>query len=135
MSRNAFPQLEREYNEALNEREERAAERAQIAREERERAEAAVSQAQAAQAIAKAAAPVYANKPQAKPAPASAVPTLKLGTIAELLGFGLTADFLSTLGFEPTRVKSAALYHDHQFNDICAALVDHINSVCALQAA
>ena len=28
MSRNAFPQLEREYNEALNEREERAAERA-----------------------------------------------------------------------------------------------------------
>lgn len=28
MSRNAFPQLEREYNEALNEREERAAQRA-----------------------------------------------------------------------------------------------------------
>ena len=27
MSRNAFPQLEREYNEALNEREERATER------------------------------------------------------------------------------------------------------------
>jgi signal transduction histidine kinase len=111
------------------------AERAQIAQEERERAEAAVSKAQAAQAIAKAAAPVYANKPQAKPAPASAVPTLKLGTIAERLGFGLTADFLSTLGFEPTRVKSSVLYHEHQFNDICVALVDHINSVCALQAA
>ena len=67
--------------------------------------------------------------------PASASPTLKLGTIAERLGFGLTADFLSTLGFEPTRVKSAALYQESQFNDICIALVDHINSVCALQAA
>ena len=112
----------------------READRVQLARELNEQASAAVSQAQAAQAIAKAAAPV-AQAPAARPAPASAMPTLKLGTIAERLGFGLTADFLSTLGFEPTRVKSAALYHDHQFNDICAALVDHINSVCALQAA
>ena len=69
-------------------------------------------------------------------APTSSVPTLKLGTIAERLGFTLTADFIASLGFEPAmRVKSSCLYHDHQFNDICAALVDHINSVCALQAA
>ncbi|MFZ4540115.1 hypothetical protein, partial [Propionivibrio sp.] len=116
------------------------AERMRIASEERAKAEAA-----AAVTIAKAQPKMFmhGNLPvsleqfdktypiKQKPV----LPTLKLGTIAERLGFGLTADFLSTLGFEPARVKSAALYHESQFDDICKALVDHINSVCALQVA
>ena len=82
-------------------------------------------------------APVHVSIPSNRPAEVPMThPTLKLGAIAERLGFNLTADFISSLGFDPAmRVKSAVLYHECQFKDICAALVDHINSVCALQAA
>ncbi len=67
--------------------------------------------------------------------PAS-VPTLTLGMMSNRLGLQLTAAFIASLGFEPVaRVKASVLYHEHQFNDICQALIDHINSVCALQAA
>lgn len=66
----------------------------------------------------------------------AAPPDLKLGQIAERLGFALTADFLRTLGFEPAgRDRSAVLYHRSDFQRIGAALIDHINSVCELQAA
>jgi putative phage-type endonuclease len=68
----------------------------------------------------------YAPKP--KP---GAAPELKLGKIAERLGFTLTADFLTTLGFEPAGTAGAAkLYHEADFPRICAALIDHISSIC-----
>lgn len=71
-----------------------------------------------------------------KAAAANAAPTLRLGQIAERLGFSLTADFLRTLGFEPAaRDKAAQLYHEHDFTMICAALNRHISAVQAKQAA
>jgi hypothetical protein len=62
-------------------------------------------------------------------------PTLRLGQIADRLGFALTADFLRTLGFEPAaRDKAAQLYHESEFPRICAALISHISAVQAGQA-
>ncbi|MBT9493894.1 MAG: hypothetical protein IV107_16465 [Paucibacter sp.] len=58
-------------------------------------------------------------------------PTLTLGAMKDRLGFALTADFLADLGFEATPVKAARLYREGQFGDICAALVQHIESVRA----
>jgi len=63
-------------------------------------------------------------------------PALKLGQIADRLGFNLTAEFLRHLGFEPAATdKNAKLYHEHSFTFICAAIVDHIQKVQASQAA
>lgn len=54
-------------------------------------------------------------------------PSLRLGQIGERLGFPLTAAFLGTLGFEPAaRDKAAQLYHEHDFDNICRALIRHI---------
>ena len=96
---------------------------------------------QAAQAAAPVALPV-ANvvpliraAPAAQPAPATP-PTLKLGEIALRLGFALTGDFLKSLGFEPAaRDKSAILFHEAEFREICAVLVSHIEAVQAKRAA
>jgi len=56
--------------------------------------------------------------------------TIKLGQITERLGFNLTADFLTTLGFSPVATeKNAKLYREADFPAICAALVAHINGV------
>ena len=57
-------------------------------------------------------------------------PTMSLGEISTRLGFNVTSAFLASLGFEATTVRAAKLYHDDDFPRICAALVDHINSVC-----
>ena len=76
-----------------------------------------------------------ARAPAAAPVPATP-PSLKLGQIAERLGFTLTADFLKQLGFEPAATDRASkLYHERDFGFICKALVDHINTVQASQAA
>ena len=78
---------------------------------------------QAANVVQMRAAPV----PAAAPATA---PSLKLGSIAERLGFTLTADFLKSLGFEPAATDRASkLYHEADFPHICAALVRHIEGV------
>lgn len=70
-----------------------------------------------------------------RPAHASA-PTLKLGQIAERLGFSLTGEFLKNIGFEPAaRDKSALLFHEADFPLICMRLVSHIQHVQAKQAA
>lgn len=62
--------------------------------------------------------------------------TMRLGQISERLGFTITADFLSSLGFEPCATeKNAKFYKTRLFPRICAALVRHIQSVCELQAA
>lgn len=72
---------------------------------------------------------MFAPRPAAAPA---AAPTLRLGQIAERLGFTVTADFLKTLGFEAAgRDRAAVLYHEADFSHICAALVDHITLVQA----
>ncbi len=71
-----------------------------------------------------------------KPVTSSAPPSLRLGQIGERLGFALTADFLKNLGFEPAgKDKSAILFHESTFGEICAALVKHIAQVQAKQAA
>lgn len=63
-------------------------------------------------------------------------PELKLGQMAERLGFVLTASFLAELGFEPAATdKAAKLYHESDFPRICAALVMRINAACVLEAA
>lgn len=65
----------------------------------------------------------------AKPLPVTP-PELKLGQIADRLGFILTAAFLGELGFEPVATERASkLYHEHSFPLICAALVAHIEAV------
>lgn len=55
---------------------------------------------------------------------------IKLGDITSRLGFTLTADFLSSLGFEPVgQERAAKLYRDSDFPRICAALINHIQGV------
>lgn len=56
--------------------------------------------------------------------------TMRLGQICERLGFTITADFLSELGFEPcTTEKNAKLYKERMFPLICKTLVRHIQDV------
>lgn len=63
-------------------------------------------------------------------------PELRLGQMADRLGFSLTAAFLSELGFEPAATERASkLYHESDFPRICAALVARIHSACQLQSA
>ena len=74
----------------------------------------------------------------AAPAPAehTGTPTLKLGQIAERLGFTLTADFLKGLGFEPAATDRASkLYFEADFPLILTALVRHIEAVQSKAAA
>ena len=76
---------------------------------------------------------VQAMKPTEAPA---TPPTLRLGQMADRLGFTLTADFLKSLGFEHSATdKAAKLYHESEWPLICAALVKRINAACALEAA
>lgn len=120
---------------------------ARLAAEEAERQRAAAEQAKNAEPVVAAAAPAPAP---AAAAPATVVPlraatpaaapltapTLTLGKLCTRLGFQVTAAFLSQLGFEPAgRDRSAVLFHERQFAAICAAIVAHIESVQAQQAA
>ena len=67
--------------------------------------------------------------PMGTRAPVEVVPTLALGEIGKRLGFMVTGEFLRTLGFEPTKVKAASLYHESAFPAICDAIVNHIGQV------
>lgn len=70
------------------------------------------------------------------PAKPAIPPELKLGQMAERLGFTLTAAFLLELGFEHSATEKAAkLYHESEWPLICAALVKRINAACVLVAA
>lgn len=53
-------------------------------------------------------------------------PTLTLGAMKDRLGFALTADFLAQLGFEAMQVKSARLYRESEWPDICAGISAHV---------
>lgn len=98
---------------------------------------------------AKAAAPAPAPAEPPAPAPAAVVrlaprapaattsaPTLKLGEICTRLGFTVTADFLTGLGYAPAATdRNSKLYHEQDFAHICAALVAHIEGLQARAAA
>lgn len=111
-----------------------------------EAARAATEQAQRTAAAAPAPAPVATAKPVQAPAvvplrpvattPAAA-PTLRLGVINDRLSpIQVTADGLAALGFKPSaNDRASKLYHEHEFSLICAALVGHIESIQAKQAA
>lgn len=59
-------------------------------------------------------------------------PSLRLGQIAERLGFSVTADFMRELGFDAAgRERAAVLYHESDFDRICFALIEHITKVRA----
>jgi hypothetical protein len=66
------------------------------------------------------------------PAPApeqTAPPTLRLGMISERLGLQVTAAMMLDLGFTPSgKDKAAVLFHEHEFPNVCVALVDRINA-------
>ena len=77
---------------------------------------------------------------RAAPAPAPAertgTPTLKLGDIAERLGFSLTAEFMKGLGFTPAAIeRRSCLFHEADWPLILAALVRHVEAVQARAAA
>ena len=56
--------------------------------------------------------------------------TIKLGEICALLGFTVTADFLSTLGFDAVaHNKNAKLYYESSFKGICAGISAHVLNV------
>lgn len=76
---------------------------------------------------------VQAMKPVATPA---TPPTLRLGQMADRLGFTITAALLSEMKFEPSATdKAAKLYHEAEWPLICAALVERINKACVMEAA
>ena len=78
--------------------------------------------------------PMPARAPVSTAAPTSA-PTMSLGEISTRLGFNVTSAFLASLGFEATTLKAAKLFHSEDFNAIGSAIIEHIESVCELQAA
>lgn len=96
-------------------------------------------------APAPAVAPVVQPAPWIAPAPitpsARAIhdgpPTLRLGQINERLApIALTAEGLATLGFKHAATdKAAKLYHEGDFELICAALTRHIEAALHKQAA
>lgn len=64
-----------------------------------------------------------APKPEAKP-------TLRIGEIANRMGFGITAAFLHSLGFDPSGKEGASvLFYEQDFPAICQALIAHVTEV------
>ncbi|QOF76105.1 hypothetical protein [Variovorax sp. 38R] len=62
-------------------------------------------------------------------------PTLRIGEIAERLGWTVTAAQLRALGVEPAGTERAAtLYHEHQFPLICDAIVRRATEAKAAHA-
>ena len=104
---------------------------------EQKQAPALTQQAQAAiDTVAAQSANVVPMRAAPAPAERTGTPTLKLGQIAERLGFSLPADFLKGLGFDvAARERGACLYHEADFPLILAALVRHIEGVQAKAAA
>lgn len=106
-------------------------EQAQRDREAARQAAATAQSPAAAPIVAPAPVQVVANvHPIPTRAPASPVgpPTLRIGEIANRLGFGITESFLRTqLGFEPAgKDRNAVLYHESSYRPICDALIEHI---------
>lgn len=83
------------------------------------------------------ASPAVETRPAASALPvANDVPdtgaTIKLGEIATLLGFSVTADFLTSLGYKRQQAKGAAvLYREVDLPNILEAIANHVNQVRA----
>jgi predicted phage-related endonuclease len=88
-------------------------------------------------APAAAPAPTVIPMPQRAQPAAGTVPTLSIGAINERLGhFTLTAEGLRGLGFEPAgRERAAPRYHEADWPHMLAAIVAHVQSIQAKQAA
>lgn len=56
-------------------------------------------------------------------------PTLKLGDINSRLGFAVTSEFLSSLGFDARPVGAKKLYHEDDFPRICSAISWHMKNL------
>lgn len=70
--------------------------------------------------------------PELAPIAHDAPPTLKLGEMSSRLLFTVTADFLLSLGFAPAATeKNSKLFHESQFQSICAAIQRHVAAVQA----
>jgi putative phage-type endonuclease len=54
---------------------------------------------------------------------------VNLGEICRRLGFAVTADFLSTLGFDATIERNAKLYREADFTNICQLLIAHLQNI------
>lgn len=80
------------------------------------------------------AAPASPSQPAAAPA---AQPTLRLGVICDRLGFIINAALVEQIGIEPASrdTRQLPLFHEHQFADICKALIQHIESVAEITPA
>lgn len=80
------------------------------------------------------AAPASPSQPAAAPA---AQPTLRLGVICDRLGFIINAALVEQIGVEPASrdTRQLPLFHEHQFTDICKALIQHIESVAEMAPA
>lgn len=62
--------------------------------------------------------------------PPDGPPTLRLGQIAGRLGLGVTEGFLAGIGFPAAGSdKAARLYHEAQFQAMCARIAEHVLSV------
>lgn len=75
-----------------------------------------------------------------RPAPtvghAPAPPTMTNGKVCQILGFTVTAEFLTSIGAPaPTKQGNANLWHDHQIMNILEALGVHMSKVYAEQKA
>ena len=55
--------------------------------------------------------------------------TLTIGMINERLGFSVSGEFLSQLGFEPKQVGKFKKYHEQDFLEMCARIVRHVYDV------
>jgi predicted phage-related endonuclease len=131
---------ERVEAEQRAQREQEAARQAEEQRAQQAAAAAKPAQPPAAAPIAPpAAAPqaAAANSPVVVPikrAAPESPPTLKLGAMSERFGpgFTMTADFVQRLGIEPAATEKASkLFHEHQFAQLCEALVAHVRTVQA----
>lgn len=129
-ARDMIEKAQRDFDEKL------AAERAVIAAERAAwLAEQEAAKPKAAEPTIAAEKPVITVELDDTPAfvpPVDAIPTLKLGTICERLGFQLRGDFIEvTLGILGSRLLSGSrvLWHEEDFPAICDALIKHIKAV------
>ena len=61
--------------------------------------------------------------------PVGEAPTINIGQIVERLGFIVSAEFLTKLGFQARAVKNSRQYSATDFPRICAALAEHCLAV------
>lgn len=142
-------QLKAQQDELARQQAELAESQAKLAREEEARAQRLAQEeaARAEQERQQAAATVTpAATPAPSPAPAPAVnvhpmptrapavpaglPTLRLGQINERLGFTVSADFLASVGYPMAGTEKAAkLWHEANWQGICAAIAAHVVAV------